>query len=76
MDPNQIISFIVRSWMKRQGLCVKAAARRLRMSEISLKYRLDGAYKWRVDELLRLYDEGIHIPSELFQAIKAEEVSE
>lgn len=40
---------------------------------ISLQRRLNGLHPWSVDELLRLYDEGIHISSELFRAIVAEE---
>nr|DAS03278.1 MAG TPA: protein-turn-helix DNA binding protein [Caudoviricetes sp.] len=73
MNPNQVLSVLVQEWMKRQRLGVKAAARRLRMPWISLQRRLNGLHPWSVDELLRLYDEGIHISSELFRAIVAEE---
>lgn len=73
MNPNQVLSVLVQEWMKRQRLGVKAAARRLRMSEISLQRRLNGLHPWRAEELPRLYDEGIHISSELFRAIVAEE---
>lgn len=73
MNPNQALSILVRDWMKRQRLCLKAAARRLRMSEISLQHRLRSLKPWRADELPRLYDEGIHISSELFHALVDEE---
>ena len=73
MNPNQVLSILVRDWMKRQRLCLKAAARRLRMSEISLQHRLQGLHPWRADELPRLYDEGIHISSELYLALVDDE---
>lgn len=73
MTPQEVLSILVRDWMKRQRLGVRAAARRLRMPWISLQRRLNGLHPWSVDELLRLYDEGIHISSELFRAIVAEE---
>ena len=73
MSPQENLSILVRDWMKRQRLCLKAAARRLRMSEISLQHRLHGLHPWRADELPRLYDEGIHISSELFHDLLDEE---
>lgn len=73
MNPNQILSTLVRDWMKRQKLCTRSAAKRLRMAEISLQRRLNGLHPWRAEELPRLYGEGIHISSELFRAIVAEE---
>lgn len=73
MNPNQALSILVRDWMKRQRLCVKAAARRLGMSDISLQRRLHGHRQWRADELLCLCYEGICIPSEIFYALVDEE---
>lgn len=73
MNPNQVLSILVRDWMKRQRLCLKAAARRLRMSEISLQHRLQGLHPWRANELMRLSDEGIHVSSELFHSLVDEE---
>ena len=29
MNPNQVLSVLVRDWMKRQKLCTRAAAKRL-----------------------------------------------
>ena len=62
MNPNQVLSVLVRDWMKRLG-----------MAEMSLWRRLHGHRQWRADELLRLCDEGIHISSELFHALVDEE---
>ena len=73
MNPNQVLSVLVRDWMKRQRLSARAAAKRLGMAEISLWRRLHGHRQWRADELLRLCDEGIHISSELFHALVDEE---
>lgn len=76
MNPNQVLSILVRDWMKRQKLCTRAAAKRLGMAEMSLWRRLHGHRQWRADELLRLCDEGIHVSSELFHALAAaEEIS-
>lgn len=75
MNASAVLSVLVRDWMRRQRLSVKAAARRLRMSSISLDHRLQGQHQWRADELLRLSDEGIHISSELFHALVDEEIS-
>ena len=36
MNPNQVLSVLVRDWMKRQKLCTRAAAKRLGMAEMSL----------------------------------------
>lgn len=73
MNPNQVLSILVRDWMKRQRLSVRAAAKRLGMSDISLQRRLRGLHPWRADELLRLCYEGIRIPSEIFYALVDEE---
>lgn len=73
MNPNQVLSVLVRDWMKRQRLSTRAAAKRLGMAEMSLWRRLHGHRQWRADELLRLCDEGIHVSSELFRALVAEE---
>lgn len=73
MTPQEILSILVRDWMKRQKLCTRAAAKRLGMAEMSLWRRLHGHRQWRADELLRLCDEGIHISSELFHALVDEE---
>lgn len=73
MTPQEILSILVRDWMKRQRLCTRAAAKRLRMAEMSLWRRLNGHRQWRADELLRLCDEGIHVSSELFHALVDEE---
>lgn len=76
MNPNQVLSILVRDWMKRQRLCTRAAAKRIGMAEMSLWRRLHGHRQWHADELLRLCDEGIHISSELFHAlVDAEEIS-
>lgn len=76
MNPNQVLSILVRDWMKRQRLCTRAAAKRLGMAEMSLWRRLNGHRQWHADELLRLCDEGIHISSELFHAlVDAEAIS-
>ena len=75
MTPQEILSTLVRDWMKRQKLSVRAAAKRLGMSEICLSRRLRGDSQWRADELLRLRDEGIHVSSELFHALVDEEIS-
>lgn len=73
MNPNQVLSVLVRDWMKRQRLSTRAAAKRLGMAEICLSRRLRGDSQWRADELLRLRDEGIHVSSELFHALVDEE---
>ena len=73
MTPQEILSILVRDWMKRQKLCTRAAAKRLGMAEMSLWRRLHGHRQWRADELLRLSDEGIHVSSELFHALVDEE---
>ena len=76
MTPQEILSILVRDWMKRQRLSVRAAAKRLGMAEMSLWRRVHGHRQWRADELLRLSDQGIRISSELFHAlVDAEEVS-
>lgn len=76
MNPNQVLSVLVRDWMKRQRLSGRAAAKRLGMAEMSLWRRVHGHRQWRADELLRLSDEGIHVSSELFHAlVDAEEIS-
>ncbi len=73
MSPQEVLSILVRDWMKRQKLCTRTAAKRLGMAEMSLWRRLHGHRQWRADELLRLCDEGIHISSELFHALVDEE---
>ena len=73
MNPNQVLSVLVRDWMKRQRLSTRAAAKRLGMAEMSLWRRLHGHRQWHADDLLRLCDEGIHISSELFHALVDEE---
>lgn len=73
MTPQEILSILVRDWMKRQRLCMRSAAKRLGMAEMSLWRRLHGHRQWRADDLLRLCHEGIHVSSELFRAIVAEE---
>ena len=76
MTPQEILSILVRDWMKRQRLSVRAAAKRLGMAEMSLWRRVHGHRQWRADELLRLSDQGIRISSELFHAlVDAEEIS-
>lgn len=73
MTPQEILSILVRDWMKRQRLSVRAAAKRLGMAEMSLWRRVNGHRQWRADELLRLSDQGIRISSELFHALVDEE---
>lgn len=73
MTPQEILSILVRDWMKRQRLCMRSAAKRLGMAEMSLWRRLNGHRQWHADELLRLSDEGIHVSSELFRALVDEE---
>lgn len=73
MTPQEILSILVRDWMKRQRLSVRAAAKRLGMAEMSLWRRVHGHRQWRADELLRLSDQGIRISSELFHALVDEE---
>lgn len=73
MNASAVLSVLVREWMKRQRLSVKAAAKRLGMAEMSLWRRINGHRQWRADELLRLSDEGIHVSSELFHALVDEE---
>lgn len=73
MTPQETLSILVRDWMKRQRLSVRAAAKRLGMAEMSLWRRIHGHRQWRADELLRLSDEGIHVSSELFHALVDEE---
>lgn len=73
MTPQEILSILVRDWMKRQSLSTRAAAKRLGMAEMSLWRRVNGHRQWRADELLRLSDEGIHVSSELFHALVDEE---
>ena len=73
MTPQEILSILVRDWMKRQRLSVRAAAKRLGMAEMSLWRRVHGHRQWRADELLRLSDQGIRISSELFHALVEEE---
>lgn len=73
MTPQEILSILVRDWMKRQRLSVRAAAKRLGMAEMSLWRRVHGHRQWRADELLRLSDEGIQVSSELFHALVDEE---
>ena len=76
MTPQETLSILVRDWMKRQRLSVRAAAKRLGMAEMSLWRRIHGHRQWRADELMRLSDEGIHVSSELFHAlVDAEEIS-
>lgn len=73
MTPQEILSILVRDWMKRQRLSTRAAAKRLGMVEMSLWRRVHGHRQWRADELLRLSDEGIHVSSELFHSLVDEE---
>ena len=73
MSPQEVLSILVRDWMKRQKLSLRAAAKRLGMAEICLSRRLRGDSQWRADELLRLRDEGIHVSSELFHSLVGEE---
>lgn len=73
MTPQETLSILVRDWMKRQKLSVRAAAKRLGMAEMSLWRRVHGHRQWRADELMRLSDEGIHVSSELFHALVDEE---
>lgn len=73
MTPQEMLSILVRDWMKRQKLCTRAAAKRLGMAEMSLWRCLHGHRQWRADELLRLCYEGIRISSELFYALVDEE---
>ena len=73
MTPQEILSILVRDWMKRQRLRTRAAAKRLGMAEMSLWRRVHGHRQWRADELLRLSDEGIHVSSELFHSLVDEE---
>lgn len=73
MTPQETLSILVRDWMKRQRLSVRAAAKRLGMAEMSLWRRVHGHRQWRADELMRLSDEGIHVSSELFHALVDEE---
>lgn len=73
MSPQEILSTLVRDWMKRQKLSTRTAAKCLGMSEICLSRRLRGDSQWRADELLRLRDEGIHVSSKLFHALVDEE---
>lgn len=73
MTPQEILSILVRDWMKRQRLSVRAAAKRIGMAEMSLWRRVHGHRQWRADELLRLSDQGIRISSELFHALVDEE---
>ena len=76
MTPQEVLSILVRDWMTRQRLSIRAAAKRVGMSDISLSRRLRGHRQWRADELMRLSDEGIHVSSELFHAlVDDEEVS-
>ena len=73
MTPQEFLSILVRDWMKRQRLCMRSAAKRLGMAEMSLWRRINGHRQWRADELLRLSNEGIHVSSELFHALVDEE---
>ena len=73
MTPQEILSILVRDWMKRQKLCTRSAAKRLGKADMSLWRRLHGHRQWRADDLQRLCYEGIRIPHEIFYALVDEE---
>lgn len=67
MTPQKVLSDRVREWAASQGICTAAVARILGISEMTLWRRLHGHREWRAEELLKLRELGIQLPSELSQ---------
>lgn len=74
MNTNAVLAARVRDWIASEGLCLAGAARRLGMAEMTLWRRLHGHREWRAEELLKLRELGIQLPSELSQDQEDEDV--
>lgn len=67
MNANSVLEARVRDWIASEGLCLAGAARRIGIAEMTLWRRLHGHREWRAEELLKLRELGIQLPSELSQ---------
>ena len=74
MNANAVLAARVRDWIASEELCLAGAARRLGMAEMTLWRRLHGHCEWRAEELLKLRELGIQLPSELSQEQEDEDV--
>lgn len=75
MNANSVLEARVRDWIASEGLCLAGAARRIGIAEMTLWRRLHGHREWRAEELLKLRELGIQVPSELSQEPEDEGVS-
>ena len=73
MNANSVLEARVRDWIASEGLCLAGAARRIGITEMTLWRRLHGHREWRAEELLKLRELGIQLPSELSQDQEDEE---
>lgn len=73
MNANSVLEARVRDWIASEGLCLAGAARRIGIAEMTLWRRLHGHREWRAEELLKLRELGIQLPSELSQDQEDEE---
>lgn len=75
MNANSVLEASVRDWIASEGFGLAGAARRLGIAEMTLWRRLFCHREWRAEELLKLREVGIHVPSELSHALVDEKVS-